>query len=89
MVASQRETSPFLNANFTTFLTSSAAENRGIDLKVEIRPSSADKGLQVVDFVSWGVFRKYEYGDPSYAQLISDRIVDESSFRGWEQGPGR
>jgi len=82
VVASQRETSPFLNANFAAYLTSNAVDEHGIDLVVEIKPASAEKGLQVVDCVSWGLYRKYESGDSSYADIIAGRIIEESSIYG-------
>ena len=34
--------------------------------------------LQAVDFVSWAIFRKYEYGDDSYYNLIKNKIVEEN-----------
>ncbi len=36
--------------------------------------SKNDAGLQVVDFVSWSIFRKYEKGDTEYYDLIKDKI---------------
>ena len=80
VVASQRETSAVLNSNFKAYLTSNAVKQHGIKLNVEIKPVSAEKGLQVVDCVSWSIFRKYEYGDPTYATLVDGRIVEESGI---------
>ena len=80
VVASQRETSAVLNSNFKAYLTSNAVKQHGIKLNVEIKPVSAEKGLQVVDCVSWSIFRQYEYGDPTYATLVDGRIVEESGI---------
>jgi len=82
VVASQRETSPFLNANFATYITSSAIAEHGINLNVKIAPPSAYKGLQVVDCVSWAVFRKHEYADSQFAQIVAGRIVEETIIYG-------
>jgi len=34
--------------------------------------------LQVVDFVCWTIFRKKEYADDSYWNIIKQKIVEES-----------
>ena len=62
VVASQRETSHVLNTNFMSYLTSNVVERHGVSLDVQIKPPSAEKGLQVVDCLAWSFFRKYEYG---------------------------
>jgi len=31
--------------------------------------------LQVLDFVSWAIFRKYEHSDPSFFEIIKNKIV--------------
>ena len=39
-------------------------------------------GLQAVDFVSWAIFRKHEYGDERFYNIIRDKIVLERKL--WE-----
>ncbi|MEK6715633.1 MAG: hypothetical protein AABY43_06275 [Candidatus Omnitrophota bacterium] len=34
--------------------------------------------LQVVDFISWAIFRKYEYRDESYYEMIRKKISEEN-----------
>jgi len=36
------------------------------------------KALQAADFVSWAIFRKYEYNDDNYYNLIRGKIVEEN-----------
>ena len=79
VVASQRETSHVLNANFMSYLTSKAVEQHGVRLDVQIKPTSAEKGLQIVDCLSWSFFRKYEHNDSTYADLVASRVIEESS----------
>jgi len=45
---------------------------------VVIKTPYEEKSLQAVDFVSWAIFRKYEYGDDSYYDLIKDKIMEEN-----------
>ena len=46
-------------------------------LNVAIEKPSNDKCLQAADFVSWALWQKYEKGDESFANLLSDRVVRE------------
>lgn len=47
-------------------------------LHIEIKTPHEEKALQAVDFVSWAIFRKYEYGDESYYQTIKGKITEEN-----------
>jgi len=80
LIASKRETNKFLNDNFVRYLNSQAGSNHAIDLKVEIKTHSEDKVLQVVDFISWAIFRKYEHQDESYREFIKKKIVEENAL---------
>ncbi len=78
MIAAQRETNRFLNQNFKEYLMNQAADNHKVRIKVEIATTAQEKALQVADFVSWAIFRKYELGDDSYYNLIKERIIEEA-----------
>ncbi len=39
--------------------------------------SASSANLQIVDYISWAVFRKYERSDDSYYQKISQYLIDE------------
>jgi len=78
IVASRRETNRFLNQNFKSYLRSQLAKNHGVTVKISIRTPSEEKALQAVDFASWAIFRKYEYGDNAYYNIISGKIVEEN-----------
>lgn len=78
LIASKRETNKFLNANFRDYIENQATDNHSINLKVEIRTPAEEKSLQAVDFVSWAIFRKYEYGDEDYYNTIKGSIVEEN-----------
>jgi hypothetical protein len=78
IVASRRETNKFLNDNFSSYLKSQVKSNHRLDIEIDISSPSAEKGLQVVDMISWAIFRKYEHMDDSYYSLIKQEIVEEN-----------
>lgn len=78
LVASRRETNKFLNENFKNYLESQVQNHHKIKIDVCIKSPHEEKCLQVVDFVCWSVFRKYQHGDDSYYNLIKQKIVEEN-----------
>jgi hypothetical protein len=78
LVASRRETNKFLNENFKYYLENQVQNNHKIKIDVCIKSPCEEKCLQIVDFVCWSVFRKYEHGDNSYYNLIKQKIVEEN-----------
>lgn len=49
---------------------------------VEVKTPNEERCLQAVDFISWAIFRKHEYKDSQYFNLIKNIIVEE----GWLYG---
>ncbi len=78
LIASRRETNKFLNENFKNYLNRQVENRHKTDIKISIKIPSEEKTLQAVDFASWAVFRKYEYGDDSYYNIIKNKIVEEN-----------
>jgi hypothetical protein len=78
LIASQRETNRFLNDNFKQYLRTQINTNHKLDISVEIKTPTQEKCLQVVDFISWAIFRKIEHGDDTYYNLIQQKIVEEN-----------
>ena len=79
-IQSQRETNKLLNLNFKQYISQQVKKNHGVELVVEIKRPSEEKALQIVDFVSWGVFRKYEHNDDTYYNIIKDLIRENTSL---------
>ena len=77
-IASRRETSKFLNLNFVNYLKNQSLNNHKLDIDIKIKTPFEEKGLQAVDFISWAIFRKYEYGDESYYNIIREIIIEEN-----------
>lgn len=78
LLASRRETNVFLNENFKIYLAEQPTGNHKVDIEVHITKHQEDRALQVTDFVSWAIFRKYERGDDSYYNIIKDLIIEEA-----------
>jgi len=80
LVASRKETNKFLNENFKNYLSSQIKKNHKLDLTIEIKTPHEEKCLQVVDFASWAIFRKYEHKDNTYYVLFRSKIFEERSL---------
>ena len=78
LIAAQRETNRFLNENFKNYLNNQIKNKHKVIIDIKIKSPVQEKSLQAVDFVSWAIFRKYEYGDDSYYNLIKSKIVEEN-----------
>ena len=78
LVASRRETNRFLNDNFKNYLDNQIKNRHQGKLEINIKVPSEEKVLQAVDFVSWAIFRKYEYGDDSYYNIFKNKIAEEN-----------
>ena len=78
IVASRKETNRFLNENFKSYLNNQIKDRYKIDVVIQIKTPHQEKSLQVVDFVSWAIFRKYEYKDNSYYNIIKSKVVEEN-----------
>lgn len=78
IIASRKETNKFLNQNFKAYLNSQLAKNHNLKVSISIKTPAEQKALQAVDFVSWAIFRKYEYEDDGYYNLIRSKIIEEN-----------
>jgi arsenate reductase-like glutaredoxin family protein len=79
-VASKRETSKFLNENFSNYLKNQTKSHHRLDIAIDILTPHQEKGLQAVDQIAWSFFRKYEHDDNTYADIVRDKVVEESEL---------
>lgn len=72
-----------LRDDFDSYIRSNIKKKS--DCKVEIihEASHNSGGLQVVDFISWSIFRKYEHNELWYYNLIKSKIIVEKKI--WEK----
>jgi hypothetical protein len=50
------------------------------NIEVKINTPIEEKCLQIADFLSWGIYRKYEHKDESYYNLFKKAIVEENAL---------
>jgi hypothetical protein len=55
-------------------------ERYGIEIEIDIKAPSREKGLQAVDCLAWSFFRKYEHMDSSYAEIVAGIVAEESGL---------
>lgn len=79
-VQSQRETNKLLNENFKKYISIQVKKNHGLEMSVEIKTPSQEKALQIIDFIAWSVFRKYEHNDDSYYNIIKNLIIEDTTL---------
>jgi hypothetical protein len=51
-----------------------------IPIDIHHRSSVEENGLQAVDIFSWGIFRKYEYGDSEWFDMFSHRVQHDKQY---------
>ncbi len=78
LIASRRDTNKFLNREFESYLSQQVSQNHKAHIAVATKTPAQEKGLQVVDCVSWAIFRGMEHGDDSYRTILKRIIVEES-----------
>lgn len=80
LVAARRETKKFLNQNFTNYLKHQVESKHKLLIQISVKSPNEEKSLQVVDFISWAIFRKYELKDESYYEIIKKKIIEENTL---------
>lgn len=78
LIASRRETNKFLNENFKNYLNQQIKNRHKTKIEIMIKTPYEEKALQAVDFVSWAIFRKYEFDDDNYYNIIKSKIIEEN-----------
>jgi len=78
LIASKRETNKFLNENFKNYLKNQMSGRHKVNIQIDIKTPAEEKSLQIVDFASWAIFRKYEKMDSGYYDMIKNIVVEEN-----------
>jgi hypothetical protein len=78
LIASKRETNKFFNQNFKNYLVQQTKKIHNTRLEIDIKTPYEEKGLEVADCISWAIFRKYEFNDRTYYDLIREQIAEEN-----------
>jgi hypothetical protein len=77
LIASKRETNKMLNDNFKHYLETKINHHQHPQIKIQIMQPNKERGLQVVNFACWSIFRAKEHGDWTYREIIKRRIEEE------------
>ncbi len=78
-IASRRETNKIINENFLWYLTNKTKFHK-IDINFFIKTPNQEKWLQIVDFMSWAIYQKYENQNEYYYHQIKKIIIEEKSL---------
>jgi len=77
LTASKWESNKQFNQTFLEEVTKNVPSDK---FSMQIKPAQEDKGLQIVDFVSWAIFRNLEFNDSSYINIFKDKIKEISTL---------
>ncbi len=77
-IASRRETNKTLNENFLSYLKSQNKDK--LDIEFVIKTAYQEKGLQVVDVLSYAIYQKYEHGNDELYSMIENLIIEEKNL---------
>jgi predicted membrane GTPase involved in stress response len=62
------------------FISVVSAGTENLSFTVEVSTPASEKGLQAIDFISWSLWRKYEFGETEYADIIADKVLCEYDY---------
>jgi hypothetical protein len=76
LVVDKSKTNRSLREDFDNYIRKNIVEkNDNCKLTIKHENSQKDSCLQVLDFVSWAIFRNYEHKDSRFIEIIKDKIV--------------
>ena len=52
-----------------------------LKISIEIHTPESEKCLQIVDFISWAIFRKYEYNDQTFFDIIKQGYMIKKNIK--------
>ncbi len=74
LVYDRRSSNSLLTADFENYLRRKLTERKfDANLVIYGLQSHQSRGLMAADYVSWSVYRKYNWGDESYFKIIEDK----------------
>ncbi|MEK6848817.1 MAG: DUF3800 domain-containing protein [Nanoarchaeota archaeon] len=76
LVVDKSKSNRSLRDDFNNYIKRKIEERKNLDkLVIKHENSQNEACLQVLDFVSWAIFRNYEHKDSRFMEIIKDRIV--------------
>ena len=76
LIVDKSKTNRSLREDFDNYIRNNLnKKNINCNLIIKHENSQKENCLQVLDFVSWSIFRNYEYSDPTFMDIVRDKIV--------------
>ncbi|HLD55077.1 MAG TPA: DUF3800 domain-containing protein [Candidatus Nanoarchaeia archaeon] len=76
LVVDKSKTNRSLREDFDNYIRKNITQkNNGCNIKIQHENSQKEGCLQVLDFVSWSIFRNYENSDSRFMDIIKNKIV--------------
>jgi hypothetical protein len=76
LVVDKSKTNRSLREDFDNYIRNNINQkNSSCRLIIKHENSQKEACLQVLDFISWAIFRNYEYNDSKFIEIIKDKIV--------------
>ncbi len=76
LIVDKSKSNRSLRDDFDNYIRKKLNERNQINkLIIKHENSGNNACLQVLDFISWAIFRNYEHKDPTFIEIIKDRIV--------------
>ena len=74
IIIDKKDTNALIRKDFDEYIARKLEIiNNKRNIKIFHKESQTCKGLQVVDFVAWAIFRKYEKDDEEYFEIIKNK----------------
>lgn len=76
LIVDKSKSNRSLREDFDNYIRRKLSEKNHLDkLIIRHENSQNEACLQVLDFISWAIFRNYEHSDSRFLDMIKDRIV--------------
>lgn len=76
LIVDRSKSNRSLRDDFDNYIRKMLRDKNHLDkLTIKHENSQNEACLQVLDFISWDIFRNYEYKDPQFMDIIKDKIV--------------
>ncbi len=76
LVVDKSKTNRSLRGDFDNYIRKNLNQKNSQNKLIIIHENSQNEAcLQVLDFISWAIFRNYEYKDSNFINIIKNKIV--------------
>lgn len=81
LIVDKSKTNRSLRDDFDRYISGRMnARGNACNWRIKHENSQNEQCLQVLDFISWAIFRKYESNDDSFFNIIRDKIITKKEL---------